>query len=69
MDQKYIVDILEAETQDYFENIAEQIARKTDKVIDSERAQVIRATLGPITFNQFVSYINDNTEFEVEFTQ
>lgn len=58
-----VTQILETLTQEYFDNICVQLS--ANKTIYPMDLTVVRSTLGPITFNQFVHYVESMGEYDI----
>lgn len=61
----HVVQTLETLTQEYFDKICEKLYYG-DKRISKADLFVIRATVGPITFDQFSHYIDSMGEYTLD---
>lgn len=58
-----VVSILETLTQEYFDNICVQLS--ANKTIYPMDLAIVRGTLGPITYINFVAYVESQGEYEL----
>jgi hypothetical protein len=58
-----VIEILEALTQDYFDNICVQLS--TNKTLYPKDLATLKTILGPVTFFEFVGYVESMGEYEL----